>query len=138
MLNSKEIIGFPEPSAKRSRSDDPPLPNARFDLVDALRGIQGAEIARISDLASRLNDQFGPEITVGFLYYEILGRAPDGTAQIERLRRAATSLPSIIEELIALVDTDPKPGRGLDPAPEKDLLFQTPRPVWSSERSRSR
>ena len=107
MLNRKEIIGFPEPSAERSGSGNAALPTARFDLVDVLRRVQGAEIARISDLARRLNDKFGPEISVGFLCYEILGRAPDGTAQIERLRRAANSVPSIIEELIALVDTNP-------------------------------
>jgi hypothetical protein len=109
MLNPEEIIGFPEPSPERSGCDNLALPTARFDLADALRRVQGAEIARISDVAGRLNDKFGHEITVGFLYYEILGRAPDGTAQIERLRRGATSVPSIIEELIASVDADPNP-----------------------------
>jgi hypothetical protein len=102
-LNTKEIIGFPEPHGQA-------MPTARFDLVDQLQRVKGAEIARVVDIADRLSQRFGPEIGAGFLCYEILGRLPDGadcTSYVERLRRAPSAAAAIVEELLTLTGCEP-------------------------------
>src|SRR5262249_53920378 len=50
-----------------------------------------------------LKARFGAETAVGFLYYEILGRAPDGedlTNYVQRLERAPATAGAIAEELL--------------------------------------
>ena len=109
MLNVNEIVGFPEPSAERSPHSNPAMSSAGFDLVDDLRRVKGAEIARLTEIAGRLLVQFGPVIAIGFLYYEMLGRPPDGgdcAGHLERLRRTPSTAPGIVEELRALADSE--------------------------------
>ena len=87
------------------------MSSAGIDLVDELRRVKGAEIARITEIAGRLLVQFGPVIAIGFLYYEMLGRPPDGAdcaSHIERLRRAPSNTPRIVEEQRALADSEPR------------------------------
>jgi hypothetical protein len=110
-MEINEIIGFPEPCAERGGDDGPAMPVARFDLVDRLRRVRRVEIARIVDIARRLLQRFGPDVAVGFLYYEILGRPPDGAdcaRHADRLRRAPSAAPVIAEELLVLADTQPQ------------------------------
>jgi hypothetical protein len=109
MLNAKEIVGFPERSAERSPQNDPAMSSAGFDLVDDLRRVKGAEIARLTEIAGRLLVHFGPVIAIGFLYYEMLGRPPEGgdcASHLERLRRAPSTASGIVEELRALADSE--------------------------------
>lgn len=97
MLNTREIIGFPEPSAE-----------GHFELISELRRQRQAEIARITGMATRLSGRFGAETAVGFIYYEILGRAPDREDLLgyaERLYRAPSVVPLIVEQLIALAQS---------------------------------
>jgi hypothetical protein len=111
MLNAKEIVGFREPSAERSPHNSPAVSSAGFDLVDELRRVKGAEIARLTELAGRLLVQFGPIIAIGFLYYEMLGRPPEGAdyaTHLDRFRRAPSTAPGIVEELRALADAEPR------------------------------
>jgi hypothetical protein len=114
-LNTKEIVGFPEPRADGSPDTDPAMPGARFDLVDELQQVKGAEITRITQIAERLLLQSGPVVAIGFMYCEMLGRLPDdadGARRIERLRRAPSAAPEIIEELRALADAETRnPGQ---------------------------
>ncbi len=94
MLKTREIIGFPEPRAEE-----------RFDLIAELRRQRQAEIARLTGTATRLTDRFGAETAVGFLYYEILGRSPgreDLIGYADRLHRTPTTVPIIVEELLAI------------------------------------
>ena len=109
MLNTDEIVGFPEPRAKTSSHHGPAISSAGFDLVDELRRVEQAEIARIAEIAERVLIQFGPVIAIGFLYYEMLGRPPDGAvcvSHIERLGRAPSTAAGIVEELRALADSE--------------------------------
>jgi hypothetical protein len=109
MLNTDEIVGFPEPRAERSSHHGPAMSSAGFDLVNELRRVERAEIARITEIAERVLIQFGPVIAIGFLYYEMLGRPPDdaeSASQIERLRRAPSTAPGIVEALRALADSE--------------------------------
>lgn len=102
MLNGNEIIGFA-------------APDTRFDLIEALHRVRGVEIARIADIAGRLSQRFGPEIVVGFLHCEILGRPADGkncADHVERLRRMPSSVGALAEELLALADAEPAGGAG--------------------------
>jgi hypothetical protein len=94
MLNAREIIGFPQLRTE-----------GRFELVSELRQQRQAEIARLTEIATRLAARFGAETVVGFLYYEILGRPPhreDLLGYAERLDRTPSMVPIIIEELFAL------------------------------------
>ena len=94
MLNTREIIGFPEPSAE-----------GHFELIAELRRQRQAEIARINEIATRLAARFGAETAVGFLYCEILGCLPDCDDLLgyaERLRRTPSMVPIIVEQLLAL------------------------------------
>jgi hypothetical protein len=111
MLNAREIVGFPEPSAERSPHNDPARSSAGFDLVDELRRVKGAELIRITEIAGRLLVHFGPVIAIGFLYYEMLGHPPEGgdyASHLERLRRAPSTAPGIVEELRALAASEPR------------------------------
>jgi len=93
-LNTREIIGFPEPSAE-----------GRFELVAELRGQRQAEIARVTGIAMRLTSRFGAETAVGFLYYEIVGRPPDREELLDyakHLYRTPSMVPIIVEELLVL------------------------------------
>jgi hypothetical protein len=94
MLNAREIIGFPQLRAE-----------GRFVLVSELRRQRQAEIARLTEIATRLAARFGAETTVGFLYYEILGHSPDREDLLgyaEGLHRTPSMVPIIVEELLAL------------------------------------
>jgi hypothetical protein len=94
MLNTREIIGFPEPCAK-----------GRFELIAELKGQKQAEIARLTGIATRLAARFGAETAVGFLYCEILGCLPDCEDLLgyaERLRRSPSMVPIIVNQLLAL------------------------------------
>jgi glycosyltransferase involved in cell wall biosynthesis len=109
ILNTDEIVGFPKPRAEKSTHQGTAMSGAGFDLVDELRRVKRAEIARITELAERLLIQFGPVIAIGFLYYEMLGRPPDGAvcvSHIERLGRAPSTAAGIVEELRALADSE--------------------------------
>ena len=109
MLNTDEIVGFPEPRAKRSSHHGPAMSSVGFDLVNELRRVEQAEIARIAEIAERVLIQFGPVIAIGFLYYEMLGRPPDdaeSASHIARLRRAPSTAPGIVEALRALADSE--------------------------------
>jgi hypothetical protein len=89
-LNTREIIGFA---------------TARFELIAALRQQKQAQIARLTEIAARVTGRFGTETAVGFLYYEILGRAPDPEDLLryaERLDSTPSMAPIIVEELLAL------------------------------------
>ena len=111
MLNTDEIVGFPEPRAESSSYHGPGMSSASFDLVDELRRVKRTEITRIREIAERLLIQFGPVIAIGFLYYEMLGRLPDdaeSASHIERLRRAPSTVPGVVEELRALADSEPR------------------------------
>jgi hypothetical protein len=109
MLNTDEIVGFPEPRAKTSSHHGPAMSSAGFDLADELRRIERAEMARITAIAERVLIQFGPFTAIGFLYYEMLGRPPDdaeSASHIERLRRAPSTALGIVEALRALADSE--------------------------------
>jgi hypothetical protein len=95
-LNNREIIGFPEATA-----------GGGFELFAELRRQRQAEIARITEIATRLASRFDTETVVGFLYYEILGRPPDHEDLLgyaERLNRTSSMVPVIVGELLALAD----------------------------------
>lgn len=94
MLNAPEIIGFPEPCAEE-----------RFELIDELRRQRQVEIARITCVSMWLATRFGAETTIGFLYYEILGRPPDREDLLgyaECLNPTPSMVPIIVEKLLAL------------------------------------
>ena len=94
MLNEPEIIGFPEPSSER-----------RFELIAELRRQRQVEMARLTEIATRLTDRFGAETAVGFLYYEILGRSPgreDLLGYAGRLHRTPSMVPIVVAELLAV------------------------------------
>jgi hypothetical protein len=94
MPNTGEIIGF-----------RPLRAGSRFELSAELRRQRQAEIARITEIAARLTMQFGAAAAVGFLHFEILGRAPDRdclAGYAERLRRTPSVVPVIVEELRSL------------------------------------
>jgi hypothetical protein len=116
-VNTDEIVGFPEPCAEGSLHDDRAMPSARFDLVDELRRVKGAEITRILEIAEQLLLHCGPVVAIGFMHCEILGRLPhgaDGAGHIERLRRAPSAALEIIEELRTLADAETRnPGQPL-------------------------
>ena len=100
-MSTAEIIGFSEP-----RSHIPEgASSTRFDLIDALHRVRRAEIARLTEIAEQLSCQFGLMIAVGFLHFEILGRAPqkaDWTRHIEELQRNPQTVAAIVEELLAM------------------------------------
>src|SRR5712671_3168479 len=54
ILNTDEIVGFPKPHAEKSTHQGTAMSGAGFDLVDELRRVKRAEIARITELAERL------------------------------------------------------------------------------------
>lgn len=94
MLNSREIIGFPEPCAK-----------GRFELIAELKRQRQAEIARLTGIATRLAARFDAETAVGFLYYEILGRPTDRENLLgyaDRLHQTPSMVPIIVKQLLAL------------------------------------
>jgi hypothetical protein len=95
MLKDREIIGFHEPRAAPG-----------FELIAELQRQRRTEIARVTELAARLTQQFGAETAAGFLYSEILGRSPDGKVlrgYAERLQRTPSMVAAIVERLLALV-----------------------------------
>ena len=86
----------------------------RFDLVQELGEAKTVEIARIVAIAERLSERFGPDVIVGFLFCELLGRRPDRgeyASHVERLRGSPSSLPEIIAALLSLAkgETPPSP-----------------------------
>jgi hypothetical protein len=92
MLNPGEIIGFPLARDER-----------RFELIAEVHRQRQAEIARLTEIAARLTLQFGAETAVGFLYCEILGRAPEREDLLgfaERLDRTPSISPVVVEELL--------------------------------------
>ncbi len=102
MLNGDGIVGFA-------------APDTRFGLIEALQRVRGVEIARIADIAVQLSERFGPEIAVGFLHCEILGRPIDRqncADHVERLRRTPSSVREIAEQFLALADAVPAGGAG--------------------------
>jgi hypothetical protein len=104
-LNFPEIVGFPEPRTQTSVADDVPT---RFELLEQLQQTREAELVRVIDIADKIARRFGPETAAGFLFYEILGRPPGPTecAQYgDRLRRAPSSARLVIEELLAICET---------------------------------
>ena len=109
MLNTDEIVSFPEPRAGTSSHHGPAMSSVGFDLVDELRRVEQAEVARIAEIAERVLSQFGYVIAVGFLYYEMLGRPRDdaeSASRIERLRRAPSTARGIAEALRALAESE--------------------------------
>src|SRR5262249_12809344 len=107
-LNVKGIIGFPEPLVERREEAAPAAPIARFLLGDELRRVRAAETARLAGLAGRVLDQFGPVVTVGFLYFEVLGSPADEAdcaTQADRLRQAPSAITAIIKELLATAES---------------------------------
>jgi hypothetical protein len=97
MLNTREIIGFPQ-----LRTDP------RFQLTPELHRQRQAEIARITEIAARVREQFGAETAVGFLYCEILGQSPDREDLLdyaERLHRAPSMVAAIAEQLRVLAQS---------------------------------
>ena len=77
----------------------------RFELSAELYRQRQAEIARIKAIAARLTTEFGVEVAVGFLYFEIIGQPPDREclkAYAERLQSTPSVMPMIVEELCAL------------------------------------
>jgi len=104
MLNTREIVGFPQLRSEESRDGGPGLSIAHFELIAELRRQRQVEIARLTQIASWLTGRFGPETAVGFLYYEIVGRPPDRDdlrGYSERLYRTPSIVPIIVEELLA-------------------------------------
>jgi hypothetical protein len=139
-LNARAIVGFPERPAETPDDDGPATPLQRFDIADQLRQVRGAEIVRILDIAGGLSQRFGPDITVGFLFYEILGRPPDSAEfarQGERLRRSPSLASAIIEELLTRADAEPKnssPG-GVARDPNRDRSIDGPPPESGARHS---
>jgi hypothetical protein len=80
----------------------------QFELIAELRRQRQAEIVRVTGIAARLTGGFGAETAVGFLYYKILGRSPDREdllSYAERLYRTPSMLPIIVEEFLALAQS---------------------------------
>lgn len=108
-MSAKEIIGFGEPHPVRPTDGDQRIAPARLDLVQQLEPAKAAEIARIVAIAERLLERFGPDVIVGFIFCELLGRGPDPgdyTGHVERLRRSPSSAPEIIGELLSLAEAE--------------------------------
>jgi hypothetical protein len=103
-MDPDEIVGFPEPPNETPTGVGPASPTLLFDLGDRLQQVRRLEIARLIDIAGSLLKRFGPDIAVGYLYYEILGRPPDG-AECARhealLRRSPAAAPDLAEQLLA-------------------------------------
>jgi hypothetical protein len=100
-MSTAGIVGFLEPRSRTSEEASSP----RFDLIEALRRVRRAEIARITGIAQQLLHQFGPVIATGFLHAEVLGRLPqdpDWARHVEELQRNTLTVPAIVEELLAM------------------------------------
>lgn len=120
-MKANEIVGFEGPRARRRAIGGPAAPIPRFELIDQLHHVKGTEIQRIVDIACRLSQRLGPNIAVGFLYYEILGRAPDAADRVrqeDRLRRSPSTVAVIAEELRVIADAET--GRQSRPARPAD------------------
>jgi hypothetical protein len=108
-MSAREIIGFVKSHAEKL-DGDPQISTERFDLAQQLEQAKAAEIARIIAAAERLSERFGPEVIVGFLFCEFLGRRPDPgdyPGHLERLWRSPASVPEIIGELLSLAEAVP-------------------------------
>jgi hypothetical protein len=108
-LNGHEIIGFAAPGAGTPPAGGAAKSPAHFDLDRRLEQARAVELTRIMALAVKLSQRFGPDVVVGFLYYEILGRPPDRrdhAERVERLRQSPSSAPAIVEELLNAAEAE--------------------------------
>jgi hypothetical protein len=109
-MNATEIIGFAGPRAEQPTGGGPQISMEHFNLIQQLEQAKAAEIVRISAFAERLPEHYGPDVIVGFLVCELLGRRPEPgeyAAHVERLRRSPSCVSEIIGELLSFGEAAP-------------------------------